>query len=121
MGPNVDRSTLHLLTWAIGAVPGPQIRSQVFRWVCVPVRVVMAVLAYYASPFLVALASFLVLLRLYSSGMYGRWWWSRPFHFGTCVLLLLLAAHGVHGLPVVMLLAVDVFGGLGHSMYITRC
>tara|TARA_B110000495_G_C22858210_1_gene500424 strand:+ start:62 stop:454 length:393 start_codon:yes stop_codon:yes gene_type:complete len=126
--PNIDINTLNIIK-KIGLDSSVKNRAILFYSICVIVRLLIAGLAYQFRnktwlPYLVMVISTIVIYRLYNN-LYGRWWWSRPFHLLMMILLFIASILTIYkyidGKYISYLLYLDLFGGFIHSLFIKRC
>ena len=126
--PNIDKDTLNALK-KMNINPTTENRRVLFYTLCVILRLFIAGLAYQFKdntwlPYIVLIISIYTIYRL-SNNLYGKWWWSRPFHLFICILLvivsLLIIFKKINGKYISYLLYIDVIGGFTHSLFIKRC
>tara|TARA_B110000208_G_C11711877_1_gene409616 strand:- start:918 stop:1310 length:393 start_codon:yes stop_codon:yes gene_type:complete len=126
--PNIDKDTFNALI-KLGIKPTIENRVRVFYTICIFARLLLAGSMYYLKdnkwlPYIILLISSFIIFRL-SKNLNGKFWWSRKFHLLICILLainsLLIIKTNKYREYISYLLYIDVFGGLIHSIFQTRC
>jgi hypothetical protein len=126
--PNIDNDTLNALK-KMGIKPTIENRKRIFYTLCIVLRLFLAGLVYQLKnniwlPYIILCISIYTIYRL-TNNLYGKWWWSRPFHLLISCLLaivsILVILKKVDGKYISYLLYLDVFGGFTQSLFIKRC